>query len=100
MYQLQQEVAEVGPHPVRLRPIPVRKVHHIQEETLVDVKILQAEGITAVSPVFYVPSLFCFNGWGLTCNTGVQVQHLRVRWHSILYVELQGLQRLLLLDEV
>lgn len=30
----------------------------------------------------------------------VFVRYLMVRWRSVLYVELQGLQRLLLLDEV
>lgn len=42
-YQLQQEVAEVGPHSIVLRSVQVGKVNHIQEETLVDVKILKAK---------------------------------------------------------
>lgn len=98
-YQLQQEVAEVGPRPVRVRSVRARKVNHIQEETLVDVKILKAKRITAAfSLAMSVATLFCFNGFSV--HTGVHVQHLRVRWRSVLDVQLQGLQRLLLLDEV
>lgn len=41
IYQLQQEAAEVGPHPVRLRSVSVREVNHVQEQALVDVKVLK-----------------------------------------------------------
>lgn len=41
VYQLQQEVAEVAPHPVRLWSIGVRKVNQVQEQALVDVKVLR-----------------------------------------------------------
>ena len=40
-YQLQQEVAEVAPHPVRLWSIGVREVNQVQEQPLVDVKVLR-----------------------------------------------------------
>ncbi len=40
IYQLQQETAEVGPHPVRLWSVSVRKVNQVQEQALVDVKVL------------------------------------------------------------
>lgn len=43
IYQLQQEAAEVGPHSVRLRSVSVRKVNHVQEQALVDVKVLKVK---------------------------------------------------------
>lgn len=45
IYQLQQEVAEVGPHSVRLWSISVRKVNQVQEQALVDVKVLRVKKI-------------------------------------------------------
>lgn len=41
VYQLQQEAAQVGPRSVGVRSVGVRKVYHIQEEALVDVKVLK-----------------------------------------------------------
>lgn len=42
-YQLQQEAAQVGPRSVGVRSVGVRKVYHIQEEALVDVKVLKGK---------------------------------------------------------
>lgn len=43
VYQLQQEGAEVGPHPVRFWSVGVGKVDQVQEETLVDVEVLRVK---------------------------------------------------------
>lgn len=41
LYQLQQEVAEVGPRAVTLRSVGVGEVDHVQEQALVDVVVLR-----------------------------------------------------------
>lgn len=41
VYQLQKEIAEVGPHSIRVRSVCVWKVNQVQEQPLVDVKVLK-----------------------------------------------------------
>lgn len=48
MYQLQQEAAEVRPHSVRLCHIGTREADHVEEQALVDVKVLKIKSLSSL----------------------------------------------------
>lgn len=45
IYQLQQEAAEIRPHSVRLCCIGAGEADHIEEQALVDVKVLKIKSL-------------------------------------------------------
>lgn len=52
IYQLQQEAAEVRPHSVRLCRIGAGEADHIEEQALVDVKVLKIKSFEFIGWTF------------------------------------------------